>query len=89
MKNELKINSSSSVSELEQTVEIVVLSVKPNIMPVIFSELEGIDSKLYISIAAGITLEALAKGIGADKKDYQDYAQHSRPCGLRHDGYNP
>lgn len=68
MKNELKINSSSSVSELEQTVEIVVLSVKPNIMPVIFSELEGIDSKLYISIAAGITLESLAKGIGADKR---------------------
>lgn len=64
----LGVCSCTSVSETENTVDIIVLSVKPNIMPEIFKELKGLDNKIYISIAAGITLDALNKGIGSGKK---------------------
>lgn len=68
LSDDLKINTTSSVSDLEENVDLVVLSVKPNIMPIILKELKGYNEKIYISIAAGITLETLSTGIGSDKK---------------------
>ena len=59
---------SSSAPAVEAAADIVVLAVKPNVMPVVLDELEGVDGKIYISIAAGISLETLECGIGKDKK---------------------
>ncbi len=36
-------------------------------MPQILNNLNGYNEKIYISIAAGITLDALANGLGSDK----------------------
>lgn len=68
LKNSLGVTPSSSAAEIESVSDIVFLAVKPNIMPIIFEELKGIDNKLYISIAAGITLSTLEAGIGIGKK---------------------
>lgn len=68
LKSDLGINLSYSASWLEQECNIVILAVKPNIMPSIFDELNGYNDKIYVSIAAGITLSALESGIGSDKK---------------------
>lgn len=68
LSNKLGIVPSNSITELEERVDIIVLSVKPNIMPQILNNLNGYNEKIYISIAAGITLDALANGLGSDKK---------------------
>ena len=56
LSNKLGIVPSNSITELEERVDIIVLSVKPNIMPQILNNLNGYNEKIYISIAAGITL---------------------------------
>lgn len=68
LKKSLGVTPSSSAAEIESLADIIFLAVKPNIMPIIFKELKGIDNKLYISIAAGITLSMLEDGIGINKK---------------------
>lgn len=68
LQNGLGIVSKSSSAELEADSDIVILAVKPNIIPFILGELKGFDNKLYISIAAGITLDTLENGLGSDKK---------------------
>ncbi len=68
MAGTLEISPASSASDVESSADIVVLAVKPNIMPIILDELKGIDGKIYISIAAGISLQMLESGIGDDKK---------------------
>lgn len=68
LSNDFKINTTSSVSALEESVDLVVISVKPNIVLNIFKELKGFNEKIYISIAAGISLQTLSSGIGSDKK---------------------
>ncbi len=62
------INPANSVREVEDASDIVILAVKPNVMPGVLDELKGIDEKIYVSIAAGISLEILRKGIGPNKK---------------------
>ncbi len=68
LKNNLGIIPKNSSAELEAESDIVILAVKPNIIPFVLKDLKSDSEKLYISIAAGITLDALSTALGADKK---------------------
>lgn len=54
--------------EAENFGDIVVFAVKPNIIRTVASQIKGCADKIYISIAAGISLEFLEDKIGSDKK---------------------
>lgn len=68
LSNSLGVNPASSASDIEKTADIIVLAVKPNVMPAVLSELSGGQNKLYISIAAGVTLAALEDGLGKNER---------------------
>lgn len=68
LKNNLGIIPKNNAQELEEASDVVILAVKPNVMPFILEELKSNKDKLYISIAAGITLDTLSNALGADKK---------------------
>ena len=52
----------------EEKSDILFFAVKPNIMQSVLAQMQGDSSKLYISIAAGVTLAFLEKNLGKDKK---------------------
>lgn len=58
-------NDNKSVAEKS---DIVVFAVKPNIMPIVLDEVKEIGDKLYVSIAAGITLDFVASKLGSGTK---------------------
>lgn len=62
------INTVGSVKEAEAASEIIVFSVKPNVIDSVLSEISGGKDKIYLSIAAGVTVEHLEKMLGSDKK---------------------
>ena len=59
------VNTTSDNREIEKKSDIIILAVKPQIMDSVLAELAGKSDKIYISIAAGVTLKQLALGIGA------------------------
>ncbi len=54
--------------QAEAFADIVVFAVKPNIIPTVLSEMKGSTDKIYLSIAAGVSLSFLEEKLGADKK---------------------
>ncbi len=54
--------------ETERLADILILAVKPNVMERVLNQLTGDKNKIYVSIAAGITLSYLEKHLGADQK---------------------
>lgn len=65
---EMGINTVESASAAEAASEIIVFSVKPNIIDSVLSEMSGDKNKIYLSIAAGVTVAHLEEMLGADKK---------------------
>ena len=65
-----KIKISDSGESLIQNSDIIVLAVKPDIIPLICKDIKDSISndKIIISIAAGITIASIEKIIGSDKK---------------------
>jgi pyrroline-5-carboxylate reductase len=65
LKKELKINVTTSNKELVKSVDIVVLSVKPQVVLTVASEIKEIfpENVLLISIAAGVSIEFLEEKI--------------------------
>jgi pyrroline-5-carboxylate reductase len=61
------IRTSGSNLEIAAFADIVVLAVKPQILPAVLTELRtDLDpNKLYISVAAGVTTKAITEGLGA------------------------
>ncbi len=55
-------------------------AVKPGIMIKVLSEITSSLNKdsLVVSIAAGVTLDQLARALGHDRKNYPRHAEHSR-----------
>ncbi len=53
---------------VEDACDIIILAVKPKIIPYVLQELSGKEDKIYISIAAGITVAFLENALGKDKK---------------------
>ena len=64
------INVFSSEIELVQNSDIIILAVKPNIMSQVLEKIKTVldDSKIVLSIAAGISIDYIEKIIGKDKK---------------------
>lgn len=70
LRDEYGINASQSAQEVAQVADIVFGAVKPGIMVKVLSEIASSLNKdsLVVSIAAGITLEQLARALGHDRK---------------------
>ena len=47
--------------------DIVIIAVKPQVLPSIYADLAKLQPGFFISIAAGVTLEKLRKNLGTDK----------------------
>ncbi|MBR5218999.1 MAG: pyrroline-5-carboxylate reductase [Clostridia bacterium] len=53
---------------VEEKSDIIILAVKPNIIEKVLKELKGEKDKIYISIAAGVSVEFLEKELGKGVK---------------------
>jgi pyrroline-5-carboxylate reductase len=64
------VTASADNKHAVQESEVIVLAVKPQIMPVILEEIAPVVSsdKLVISIAAGITLQTLQRALGDSRR---------------------
>lgn len=64
------INAAQSAQEVAQVTDIVFGAVKPNMMVKVLSEVASSLNKetLVVSIAAGVTLDQLARALGHDRK---------------------
>lgn len=58
----------ASACEVESFCDVIVFSVKPNIIDFVLDEMGGFIDKIYLSIAAGVTLGHLEEKLGSDKK---------------------
>jgi pyrroline-5-carboxylate reductase len=70
IKEELGVNVTTSSENLVNSVNIVVLSVKPNIYSIVLNDIKKYITNdiLVITIAAGISIEFVENIIGNDKK---------------------
>ncbi|MCR5944445.1 pyrroline-5-carboxylate reductase, partial [Ochrobactrum sp. XJ1] len=64
------INAEESAQEVAQIADIIFAAVKPGIMIKVLSEITSSLNKdsLVVSIAAGVTLDQLARALGHDRK---------------------
>ena len=62
------LNATIDNCEIEKNSDIIILAVKPQVMDAVLSDLTGDCGKIYVSIAAGVTLERIAAKLGSDKK---------------------
>ncbi len=68
MFSEKGVNTVARAYEAEERSDIIIFSVKPNVIDSVLSEMNGYDNKIYLSIAAGVTVAHLEEVLGADKK---------------------
>ncbi len=66
----LKINHSFDNKEIVEKADIIVLAVKPHFYKTVINEIKALnlENKIFISIAAGITIEFLEENLGKDAK---------------------
>ncbi len=62
------LNVTDSAVRLEDMSDIVVFSVKPNVIDFVLKQMMGSVDKIYISIAAGVSIAHLEDILGSDKK---------------------
>lgn len=67
---EYGVNAVNSEKELAKNSDIIVLSVKPHIIPVVLKNLSGNVKKdtIILTIAAGISISVIENALGEDKK---------------------
>ena len=67
---EYGVNAVNSEKELAENCDIIVLSVKPHIIPVVLKNLSGNVKKdtIILTIAAGISISVIENALGEDKK---------------------
>ena len=53
---------------VEKNCDVIVFAVKPNVIENVLRTMKGDKEKIYISIAAGVTLSFLEEHLGSDKK---------------------
>lgn len=72
------INAAQSAQEVAQVADIVFGAVKPGVMVKVLSDVASSLNKdsLVVSIAAGVTLDQLARALGHDRNSPRD-AQHA------------
>ena len=67
---EYGVNAVNSEKELAKNCNIIILSVKPHIIPVVLKNLSGNVKKdtIILTIAAGISISVIENALGEDKK---------------------
>ncbi len=55
-------------TQVEEVSDVIIFAVKPNLMQSVTAQMQGDPAKIYISIAAGVTLQFLEHALGTDKK---------------------
>lgn len=55
----------NSLSDMKES-DVIILAVKPQVLPSLYEDLKTLKPSLFISIAAGISLETLRKNLGTD-----------------------
>lgn len=69
MKNNLSVKPVDSIIELCDMSDIIIIAVKPNVLPIVLKELKSIvGDKAIVSIAAGWSADMIKEIIGIDKK---------------------
>jgi len=70
LKKKYGINISSTSTELVNSSEIILVAVKPNILPMVMENIKSVvdDSKVIISVAAGVTIAAIEEKLGNKAK---------------------
>ncbi len=59
----------SDNAEVFEKSEIIIFAVKPNILPLVLKEASDfVDGRLFISIAAGVTIDTIEEVLGANAK---------------------
>ena len=66
--SEKGVNTTADSRELESSCDLIVFAVKPNVIASVLDEMQGFSSKIYLSIAAGVSLSFLEEKLGCDKK---------------------
>ena len=67
---EYGVNAVNSEKELAENCDIIILSVKPHIIPIVLKNLSGNVKKdtIILTIAAGISISVIENALGEDKK---------------------
>ena len=67
---EYGVNTTNSEKELAENCNIIILSVKPHIIPIVLKNLSGNVKKdtIILTIAAGISISVIENALGEDKK---------------------
>ncbi len=65
---ECGVSITNDNAQVEEQSDMIILAVKPNVIEGVLKQLKGDSHKIYISIAAGVTLAFLEARLGADKK---------------------
>lgn len=70
IQDEFGVEITLESKEAVKFADIVIIAVKPNIVPVVFDEIKNeiSDDKLIISVAAGVSIEKLEDEVGRDKR---------------------
>ncbi len=63
---ELAIRTAGTIEELNEQSDLVVLAVKPQILPSLFDILSAKGGQQYISIAAGVSINTLSSGLHSE-----------------------
>jgi pyrroline-5-carboxylate reductase len=81
------IRSSADNAQAAAGSRIVVLAVKPQIMQEVLASIRDVLARdtLVISVAAGVTLDGLARGLGERTRAGSRHAQYAGPVRRRHD----
>ncbi len=58
----------SNNNEVEEFADIIIFAVKPKLMDLVLGQMNGSADKIYISIAAGVTITFIESHLGNDKK---------------------
>lgn len=64
-------NRNETLKDVIESTDYIILAVKPNIYPIVLNEIrtmENINTKVFVSIAAGVTINSMEELIGSDKK---------------------
>lgn len=65
---EIGLNATDDLLCTEEKSDIIIIAVKPNVIDGVLSSLKGSTDKIYVSIAAGVSIAHLEKMLGDDKK---------------------
>lgn len=70
LKEELKVNTTTDNKKASENSDVVILAVKPHIIPLVLEEIKDNINKetIVISVAAGVTISDIEKITGTDRK---------------------